>query len=213
MTRDGSDVRVVELGNGVFVAVPAAEGPSASSSTSASLRDAERSARRVWHAPRSALLPATALAVLAVARMGADAHGLLAAATLAVLVVLSAIDLRWRLLPNAIVLPTTALVLAGQIALAPGNAVQWPAASAGAGALLLVPALVRPGAVGMGDVKLAAMIGAMLGAEVLAALAVGFISVWPVALVLVARHGGAARHRALPLGPFLTFGAAVAVLA
>jgi leader peptidase (prepilin peptidase) / N-methyltransferase len=208
--RDWSDVRVVELAKGVFVAVPGAEGPSASFTTSASRSGAER---RVWRVPRGALLPATALAVLAVGRLGADAHGLLAAVALAVLVVLSAIDLRWRLLPNAIMLPTTALVLAGQIALAPGDAVRWLAASVGAGALLLVPALVRPTALGMGDVKLAALIGAMLGADVLAALVVGFISVWPVALVLIARYGGAARHRALALGPFLTFGAAVVLLA
>jgi leader peptidase (prepilin peptidase) / N-methyltransferase len=214
MTGNPGDVRVVELCDGVFVAVPRAdEAASASSTTTAAEAVAVRPPRRAWHVPHPALLPAAALATVAVARLGADAHGLLAAATVAVLVVLSAIDLRWRLLPNAIVLPATALVLAGQIALAPGDAAQWLGASVGAGALLLLPALVRPGGLGMGDVKLAALMGALLGAQVIAALVVAFLSVWPVALVLFARYGAAARHRALPLGPFLTLGAIVVLLA
>jgi leader peptidase (prepilin peptidase)/N-methyltransferase len=210
---DRSDLRVLELAEGVFVGVAADEGPSASSTTAAPGGGGDPCSRRAWDLPRRALLPAAAVAAVAVARLGADAHGVLAAATLAVLFLLSAIDLRCRLLPNAIVLPTTAVVLAAQIAFAPGDAGQWLAASAGAGALLLVPALVRPAGLGMGDVKLAALMGAMLGTNVFAALAVGLVSIWPVALVLVARYGGAARHRALPLGPFLTFGATVVLLA
>ena len=132
---------------------------------------------------------------------------------LAVLAVLSAIDLRWRLLPNKIVLPATAAVLAWQVAFFPGRAPEWILAALGAGALLLLPALLKPGGMGMGDVKLAALLGAALGAAVLTALTLGFLALVPVALVLLVTRGKAARQATLPLGPFLAFGAAVVLLA
>ena len=64
----------------------------------------------------------------------------------------------------------------------------------------------------MGDVKLGALLGAALGQEVLSALMLGFLAVVPFALVLLVRRGAAARRSTLPLGPFLAFGAAVALL-
>ena len=63
----------------------------------------------------------------------------------------------------------------------------------------------------MGDVKLALVLGAMLGATVSLALFVGFIAALVPAALLFGRHGSAARKMAVPLGPFLSLGAVVAL--
>ena len=64
-------------------------------------------------------------------------------------------------------------------------------ASLGTFAALLVLALIRPGGLGMGDVKLGLLLGAGLGAQVVGAVAIGFAAIWPVAIWLLAppRHG------------------------
>ena len=64
----------------------------------------------------------------------------------------------------------------------------------------------------MGDVKVAALLGAALGAPVVLALAVGSLAAWPVALVLVLRRASV-RGATIPFGPFLAFGGAVMLLA
>src|SRR3712207_4908292 len=129
----------------------------------------------------------------------------------AVLVVLSVIDLERRILPNVIVLPAAALVLGGQIALFPDRALEWIVASLGAAAFLFLAVLAYPQGMGMGDVKLALLLGAALGASVSVALLVGMLAALVPAAVLVAQHGLAARKMAIPLGPFLAMGALVAL--
>jgi leader peptidase (prepilin peptidase)/N-methyltransferase len=167
----------------------------------------------VWSVHPLAAALGAVLALVALLRLGVTPHGIVAAGVLAVLTVLSAIDLRWRLLPNQIVLPATGVVLAWQLAFFPGRAPEWILAALGAGTLLLVPALLKPGGLGMGDVKLAALLGATLGTAVLNALTLGFLALVPVGLVLLVRRGRAARRATLPLGPFLAVGAAVVLLA
>jgi len=83
----------------------------------------------------------------------------------------------------------------------------------GAALLTLAPRFFNPAAMGMGDVKLVAFLGVLLGAGVFPAMVLGFLATVPVLAVLVARHGLAARRAVLPLGPFLAFGAAIVVLA
>jgi len=130
----------------------------------------------------------------------------------AVLVVLAVIDLRTRRLPNRIVLPAAALVLVAQIAIAPDRAVEWTLASAGAFAFLLVAALINPAGMGMGDVKLALLLGAALGWAVAPALFIGLSAAALAGVVLIARGGlTAARKTAIPLGPFLAFGGIAAL--
>ncbi len=154
---------------------------------------------------------ATFLAVAAIGRYGLSGAGVLAAGLAAVLVVLSAIDLRERRLPNVIVLPATAVMLVGRTALDPSA--EWIVATLAAGAFMLLPQLVRPGSIGMGDVKLAALIGAAFGVGALPALTIGLMSLVPVVLFLLVRHGAAARNAAVPLGPFLALGALVILFA
>jgi leader peptidase (prepilin peptidase)/N-methyltransferase len=121
------------------------------------------------------------------------------------------IDLEVRLLPNRIVGPALAAVLAFQIAFMPEHVVEGVLAGLAAAAFLWVPSLVRPGAMGMGDVKLAGLIGVALGAPVVLALVAGSLAAWPVAVAMVMR-GRSVRGATIPFGPFLAFGAAVVVL-
>jgi leader peptidase (prepilin peptidase)/N-methyltransferase len=124
--------------------------------------------------------------------------------------VLAGIDLRYRLLPNRIVLPALAVVLTWQIVSSPGQTGEWLLSAAGGALFLLIPSLLRPGAIGMGDVKLAAVLGAALGADVRVALLLGFLAMVPAAFVVLIRRG---RHATLPLGPCLALGAAIVLLA
>jgi leader peptidase (prepilin peptidase) / N-methyltransferase len=73
--------------------------------------------------------------------------------------------------------------------------------------------LAYPRGMGMGDVKLAAFMGAALGLDVIVALFLGFVAALVPAIVLLARHGRAARKQAIPLGPFLALGGLIALFA
>jgi len=64
---------------------------------------------------------------------------------------------------------------------------------------------------GLGDVKLALLLGAVLGLSVVPALAVAFAAGALLGAVLLVRLGGAARKMAVPFGPFLATGALVAL--
>lgn len=151
------------------------------------------------------------LTVACFLRFGLGGRALVASFFCAVLVALSAIDFERRILPDLIVLPATAVVLAAQIALAPGRTVEWVMAALAASLLLFVALLAYPKGMGMGDVKLALLLGAMLGWSVGVGLMVGMVAALVPSVVLLARHGLAARKMAIPFGPFLAFGAVVAL--
>jgi leader peptidase (prepilin peptidase) / N-methyltransferase len=165
----------------------------------------------VWQQP-IVLVPAILLAVLTLAVLGPSAHGIIGACFVATLVVLAAIDFEYHVIPNRIVLPATALVLVAQLAFYPGDALEWVVASLGAALFLLIPLLIFPSGMGLGDVKLALLIGAMLGLDVIPALFIGFLSLWPIGLYLIATQGWSARKAKVPLGPSLAFGAIVVLL-
>ena len=144
---------------------------------------------------------------------GLTADAFVAAFFVSVLVVLSAIDFERRILPDKIVLPSFAVVLAAQVALHPDRAVEWVAASLGASLFLFLALLAYPRGMGMGDVKLCLLLGAMLGWDVAVALMIGMLAALVPAVVLLARHGAAARKMGIPFGPFLALGAVVALFA
>ncbi len=154
----------------------------------------------------------TALVGACAVRFGFTPKMFLAAFVLTVLVVLSLIDVAERRLPNRIVLPSTAVVLVAQLAVEPERASEWLLAAVGAALFLLLPLFVYPAGMGMGDVKLALLIGAALGYDVVLALFVALLTSSLYAVVLLLRHGGAARKASMPFGPFLGFGAAVLLL-
>jgi leader peptidase (prepilin peptidase)/N-methyltransferase len=123
-----------------------------------------------------------------------------------VLVLLAAIDLDRRLIPNVIVLPATAALLLAQIAFFPGRTVEWLLASFLAAVFLFLPLLVFPSGMGMGDVKLAALLGAVLGKSVAAAIFAGVIAGALFSIGVLVREGMNARKKAIAYGPFLAFG-------
>jgi leader peptidase (prepilin peptidase) / N-methyltransferase len=152
-----------------------------------------------------------ALIVACVADFGVTAYAALASGFCACLVTLSVIDLRHRIVPNRIVLPAAAVTLFAHTAIDPSLA--WTLGALGASGVLFVAVLAYPKGLGMGDVKLALLLGAMLGAAVSVALFLGFVFALVPTFVLVVRHGSAARKMAIPLVPFLSLGALVALFA
>ena len=152
------------------------------------------------------------IAALVLARYGFSAAGLIAASASALLVVLSVIDIESRRLPNSMVLPAAALVLAARLTTAPGEWRTWLGAALGASGLMLVFALVVPAGLGMGDVKLTFLLGATLGGAVLPALLLGTLAGAAAGVALLARDGRRALRRPIPYGPFLAFGAIATAL-
>ena len=142
---------------------------------------------------------------------GATAYAALASFFVIVLVTLSAADLRYRLVPNRIVIPAAVIVLVAHTVIDPS--VEWLLGGLGASAFLLVAALAHPKGLGMGDVKLALLLGAMLGRGVALALMIGFLAALVPSLILFVRHGSRARKMAIPLVPFLALGAVVTLFA
>lgn len=160
---------------------------------------------------RAAGLVAVAAAGAVFARGGASGWSLVEAATTALLVWVAAIDVETHLLPNWLLLPATGLVLGANALLDRSSFVEHAVWMVVAGGFFALAAALRPRDLGMGDVKLVLLLGALLGREVLPALAIGFCLVAAAGLVLLARYGRPALRRYIPLGPFIAAGA-VAVL-
>ena len=128
-----------------------------------------------------------------------------------VLVVVTRTDFEHRLIPDRIVLPGAVLVAAARTLDEPSPA--WVLGALGAGLALFLIVLAYPKGMGMGDVKLAVFMGAGLGLSVVVGLFLGFIAGAVPAIVLLVRHGRAARKQAIPLGPFLALGGVIALFA
>lgn len=172
--------------------------------------DALARARRVERRSLAVWAAAVGLALLCFARFGLTGRTLIGGFFVCVLVVLSAIDLAERRLPNRIVLPATAVVLSAQLIVYPERALEWVLAACGAACFVALPMLVNPSGMGMGDVKLALLLGAGLGASVAPAILLGVLAAGLFSLFLVVRSGFEARKRFVAFGPFLSFGAIVA---
>jgi leader peptidase (prepilin peptidase)/N-methyltransferase len=142
---------------------------------------------------------------------GASGRGFLAAFVSIVLIAIAVIDLEKRIIPNVIVLPATLIVLIARIAIRPGRTVDWIVAALAAGGFFLLAHIVYQEGLGAGDVKLAVLLGAAFGRYVVWALFVGLLAVAAAGVVVIAREGAAGRKKAMPFGPFLAFGAIVAI--
>jgi leader peptidase (prepilin peptidase)/N-methyltransferase len=140
---------------------------------------------------------------------GLTARAAVSALFCAVLVAVSAIDLEHRIIPNRIVLPATVVVLVANTArdLSP----EWALAALAGSGFLFAAALAYPAGMGMGDVKLALLMGAALGRTVPVALMVGMLAALVPSVVLLVRHGSKARKMGIPFGPFLAIGSVVAI--
>ena len=158
-----------------------------------------------------ALAVAVALAVACFVAFGLDAEGLVAAAGCAVLAAVTVTDFERRIIPNRIIVPALAVALVVQTIREPG--IEWLVAALLAGGFLLVTALIYPAGMGMGDVKLAAFLGAWLGWDVFVALFAGLIAALVPSLWILIRQGRSGRKVGIPFAPFLALGGVIALFA
>jgi prepilin signal peptidase PulO-like enzyme (type II secretory pathway) len=156
-------------------------------------------------------LAASVLAAAAFTHFGLGARGLIGATLCAFVVLFAAFDLERRVIPTRIAVAAVAVVLLAQVVLFPGQALEWIAATAGAGLVLGLPRVVRRDAIGSGDVWLGMLLGAGLGAEMIPALLFGSLAAAPVALWMHLRRGDPDRVETIPLAPFLAIGAVLAL--
>jgi leader peptidase (prepilin peptidase)/N-methyltransferase len=131
----------------------------------------------------------------------------------AMLIAVAGIDLDHRIIPNKIVLPAAIWGLAATIAFRPDNLDDALIAGGIAFGALLLTALAYPAGMGMGDVKLAGVMGIYLGSGVAPAMLVAFITGSLVGVLIIAREGRDARKKGVPFGPFLAVGGLVGIFA
>jgi leader peptidase (prepilin peptidase)/N-methyltransferase len=146
--------------------------------------------------------------LLAFASFGFTGQGAVAAFASAVLVALAAIDIEHRVLPNRIVVPAAAFLLVAQVAFFPDRALEWLLAGFAASVFLALPLVIRRDAMGMGDIKLAFLLGVATGWSVFGAITIGCFAMVPVALWMLFRKQSI-RNATLPFGPFLALGTLV----
>jgi leader peptidase (prepilin peptidase)/N-methyltransferase len=121
-------------------------------------------------------------------------------------------DLERRIIPNKVLMAAMITGMAVVVVWDPSSLPERAIAAVAAGGLLFTAALLYPRGMGLGDVKLAAVMGFFLGQDVGAALLIALLSGSIVGLVILAREGPAARKKAIPFGPFLAFGAFLGLL-
>jgi leader peptidase (prepilin peptidase)/N-methyltransferase len=158
------------------------------------------------------LVTGVVFALVAIAR-GPSAELIVDLPFAAMLIAVADIDIEHRIVPNRILAPMAVWALAASAAVRPDKLPELLIAGAAAFTLLLLAALAYPGGMGMGDVKLAGVMGLCLGLPVAPALLIAFLTGSIVGVAIVVRHGAGARKRALPFGPFLALGGLVALVA
>jgi leader peptidase (prepilin peptidase)/N-methyltransferase len=155
-----------------------------------------------------------ALAVAVVLTKHSASEVVLGLVLVAVLVPVALIDLEHRIIPNKITLPAAVAALAIGAALDLRGVPEQLIAGAGAGGFLLAFLLMYPRGMGMGDVKLAAVLGLFLGRSVAVAILAGVLSATLVGAVVIARVGvEKGRKTAVPFGPFLALGGIIGLFA
>ena len=162
--------------------------------------------------PAVELVTAVAFGAVALTR-GLDADLLIELPFVAMLIAVADIDLEHRIVPNRILLPLAVYGIAMTAVIdldkLPGSLI----AGAAAFTALLLTALAYPAGMGMGDVKLAGVMGIYLGLSVVPALLFAFFAGSVVGIAMLVRHGASARKRGVPFAPFMAAGALVGLLA
>jgi leader peptidase (prepilin peptidase)/N-methyltransferase len=128
-----------------------------------------------------------------------------------VLVPVTLIDLEHRIIPNRITLPAAVAALLAGVILDPGFVPEQLIAGAAAFGFFFLAALAYPRGMGMGDVKLAGVLGLYLGRAVGPGLFIALIAGVVVGVAVIARKGAKeGRKTAVPFGPFLALGGMIA---
>jgi leader peptidase (prepilin peptidase)/N-methyltransferase len=161
--------------------------------------------------PAIELITGLVFAAIAIVN-GFDRDLLLELPFAAMLIAVAGIDLEHRIVPNKILLPMAVWGIGAGAAVRPDMLPELLIGGAAAFTFLFVAALVHPKGMGMGDVKLAGVMGLYLGASVAPALLIGFLTGSVVGVAILAKHGAAGRKRGVPFAPFLALGGIVALL-
>jgi leader peptidase (prepilin peptidase)/N-methyltransferase len=149
---------------------------------------------------------AVVLGAVAVIRFGLSLHAVIGVFFAFALLLLTATDLERREIPNVFVLPAAVIAL-GLEALAPHHLLVHVIAGLALGGAFFLLAALYPAGLGMGDAKLALLLGLVLGSLTPAALLVTSLAVFVGAVAILARRGRAARRSTLPFAPYLALGA------
>src|SRR5436853_2178474 len=136
-------------------------------------------------------------------KFGAEPELIPALVFTAVMVAVAAIDLEHKIIPNRLTAPAAVAAVALWAVIDPSSLPEYLIAGAAAGAGMLLVAIAYPAGMGMGDVKLSAVMGLYLGKSVIPALFIGFAAGAIVGVGIVAVRGAAARKQGVPFGPFL----------
>jgi leader peptidase (prepilin peptidase) / N-methyltransferase len=160
----------------------------------------------------AALVTALSLAavIASFAHYGLTGRALVGAVFCPTLILLAAIDLKHKLLPNTIVLPailTVGLIVAVS---SPDDFLSHFLTGLALGGFFFAFAAIFPGSLGMGDAKLGFLLGLALGSKTLGATLIAFAGLLLAALYVLATRGVSARKDALPFGPFLALGGILA---
>lgn len=162
--------------------------------------------------PAIEALTAVVFAVVCAAR-GFDEALALQLPFAAMLVAVAAIDLEHRIVPNKILLPLAIWAVVGWAIIDLDFLPEALIAGAGAFTFLLLAALAYPAGMGMGDVKLAGVMGLYLGLAVIPAMLLAFLAGSIVGVAMLAREGAKARKKGVPFAPFLAFGGLIGLIA
>ncbi len=153
-----------------------------------------------------------ALFAAVAAQTGMSAELLPGLAFMTLLVAVSAIDIEHRIIPNKLLVPGAAAALALWGLVDPSRLPENLIAAVCAGGFFLLAAVAYPAGMGMGDVKLAAVMGLFLGRSVAPALFVALAAGALVGIGLMLVRGASARKQGVPFGPFLALGGIVGQL-
>ncbi len=126
-----------------------------------------------------------------------------------ILILISFIDIKHKIIPNKIIIPSILIGLVLQILFFPDKTMQWVIFSVGAGLFFLIISLIYPEGMGMGDVKLATFLGILLGKKVVVAIAMGFIIGGLFSIFLLIFKIKKIKDE-IPFAPFLAIGAILA---
>jgi leader peptidase (prepilin peptidase)/N-methyltransferase len=166
-----------------------------------------------WRYPLVELATALLLA-LTVVVVGPNQDVWLGLAFVLLLVPVTVIDIDFRIIPNKLMILGTVVALAILALTRPGDIPEHLIAALAAGGFLLIAAIAYPGGMGMGDVKLAFVMGLFLGRDVGVAMLAGLLAGSLIGAAVIARKGAKeGRKTAIPFGPFLALGGLVGLLA
>lgn len=191
--------------------------PEAAAQHEATVEDASKTARRSLAEVVPTGVPRVFVAIAMATVVGASfvdfgLHGraLVGAVFCPALILLAAIDVKHRLLPNAIIFPASLAVALIVAASTPADFLSHFAAGAALGGFFFVFGTIFAGSIGMGDAKLGFLLGLALGSKTLGATLIAFATLLVAALYVLARRGASARKDAIPFGPFLALGGILA---